>query len=278
MDRGIDVSNWQGAVDWPRVAQAGIRFAWIKTSEGVNYVDPWFNRNASGAQTAGVPWGGYHFARPDGGHADPQREAAWAVQAGIARGPLPPVLDLETSALSAGATDDWALAWLAEVERLSGRRPVVYVGAYFPMEPNSDLAVYDLWLPSYPSGAENPNPDLLPRPVVPPAWRQAGRTWQVWQFTSKGRIPGVAGWCDVNVARDGWLAGVLGTDLEDDMTDDDFARIEQMVQREMTNQDGRMAAALGVVTARIVASCQDGVDPAEVARQVVAELGRELAD
>ena len=58
---GIDVSRHQGAIDWPRVAAAGIRFAWIKATEGGDYRDPAFGRNWELAEAAGVRRGAYHF-------------------------------------------------------------------------------------------------------------------------------------------------------------------------------------------------------------------------
>ncbi|MBV8795476.1 MAG: glycosyl hydrolase family 25, partial [Hyphomicrobiales bacterium] len=58
---GIDVSKFQGDIDWNAVASSGVKFAWIKATEGGNRADARFQANWSGAKSAGVPHGAYHF-------------------------------------------------------------------------------------------------------------------------------------------------------------------------------------------------------------------------
>ena len=58
---GIDVSRWQGRIDWASVRAAGTQFAFIKATEGGDHVDPRFLENWYGAARAGVPRGAYHF-------------------------------------------------------------------------------------------------------------------------------------------------------------------------------------------------------------------------
>ena len=58
---GIDVSKFQGDIDWNRVADSGVKFAWIKASEGGDHADERFQANWEGAKAAGVPHGAYHF-------------------------------------------------------------------------------------------------------------------------------------------------------------------------------------------------------------------------
>src|SRR5262249_58342541 len=62
---GCDVSNYQGNINWGSVAAQGARFAYAKTSEGLTYLDPYWNANYSGAKNAGLYAGGYHYGRPD---------------------------------------------------------------------------------------------------------------------------------------------------------------------------------------------------------------------
>src|SRR5437867_1330928 len=59
--RGIDVSHYQGAINWDDVASGGISFAYIKATEGTNFVDPLFAQNWAGAEAAGLRRGAYHF-------------------------------------------------------------------------------------------------------------------------------------------------------------------------------------------------------------------------
>src|SRR3982751_3375048 len=62
---GIDVSHWQGTINWASVAAAGKQFAFTKATEGTTYVDPTLATNTSGAKNAGLLTGVYHFAHPD---------------------------------------------------------------------------------------------------------------------------------------------------------------------------------------------------------------------
>src|SRR5256714_3531030 len=62
---GIDVSHWNGSIDWSQVASSGERFAIMKATEGVSYVDPTYAHNRQAALAAGMVVAAYHFARPD---------------------------------------------------------------------------------------------------------------------------------------------------------------------------------------------------------------------
>src|SRR5207302_823289 len=61
---GIDVSHYQGTINWPAVFASGERFAFEKATEGVTYTDPKFVTNMLAGKAAGVLMGAYHFARP----------------------------------------------------------------------------------------------------------------------------------------------------------------------------------------------------------------------
>src|SRR5215217_9613824 len=61
---GIDVSHWQGTINWPQVRSAGKEFAFVKATESTNYVDPTAAGNVANARAAGLLVGVYHFARP----------------------------------------------------------------------------------------------------------------------------------------------------------------------------------------------------------------------
>ena len=93
---GIDVSNWQGNIDWEQVKADGYSYAWAKSTEGMTYTDPMFFTNMENGLNANVVMGAYHFARPDNN--TPQEDAANflnVASAYIGNGFLPPVLDLE---------------------------------------------------------------------------------------------------------------------------------------------------------------------------------------
>ncbi len=70
--QGIDVSHYQGTIDWQKVAQAGIRFVFVKATQGITVVDPQFQTNWQEAKAAGLLRGAYHFFEPDD---DPGQQA-----------------------------------------------------------------------------------------------------------------------------------------------------------------------------------------------------------
>ena len=127
---GIDVSKWQGTIDWARVRAAGKRFAFGKATEGVSVVDSTYARNKSGAMANGIAFGAYHFAQPAN---DPTREADWFVNnAGYKHGMLVPVLDLErTGGRSTAGLQSWVKTFLARVKYRLGVKPMIYTSPGF---------------------------------------------------------------------------------------------------------------------------------------------------
>src|SRR5437016_2564578 len=97
---GIDVSNYQGVIDWRQVADSGIKFAFMKCTEGRTYFDPYFERNWKGSKDNGLYRGGYHFARPDL-NSDARTESDWFYDHFTKFGPLQTgdmiALDMEVS-------------------------------------------------------------------------------------------------------------------------------------------------------------------------------------
>ena len=134
---GIDVSKFQGDIDWNAVANSGVKFAWIKATEGGDHADERFQANWEGAKAAGVPRGAYHFVywcRP------PMEEMAFFEQnAPVEDDALPPVLDVEATPTSKTChrhlTQEDAIAdmkvMLEEMERHYGKRPIIYTTVDF---------------------------------------------------------------------------------------------------------------------------------------------------
>src|SRR3954447_22015726 len=99
--KGVDVSNWNGSIDWLQVADDGNTFVFAKATESTTFTDATYPINRAGAQGVGLRLGAYHFARP-AGTSDTAAIAGAIAQAdyfvGVAQpkaGDLPPVLDLE---------------------------------------------------------------------------------------------------------------------------------------------------------------------------------------
>ena len=193
--QGLDVSYYQGDIDWRKVRNAGHRFTFVRATYGADDVDPKFGPGRLRAmKEAGIVRGYYHYAYPSGGDAVTEaRHAVRTIEAagGLVKGDLPLALDLEETQLGPAATYKWASDFCEEVKRLTGRGCIVYTGPYFwrdkvgdPPRPPIQGAV--LWIAHY----------EVSRPAVPRAWRHRG--WSFWQFTSSGSCPGIQGRVDQN--------------------------------------------------------------------------------
>ncbi len=214
---GVDVASYQhpgGApIDWGAVRAAGHSYAFVKATESTDYTNPWFARDWGGAGAAGLYRGAYHFARPALPISTALDQARYFVSRVGSMGgglDLPPVLDLEaTGGLGQRDLAEWTRAWLAEVQRLTGKSPILYTGYYFWRDavgnPADIGAAYRLWLPSYPSDPES----TTFRPLVPAGWRM----WTFWQYRSNGSVPGISGEVDMNrfCCDTGSLAALAGS-------------------------------------------------------------------
>ena len=181
---GIDVSHFQLTVDWASVAASGIRFCFIKATEGAANVDRRFLENWRGAGAAGVLRGAYHFFHPSVPSAT-QAESFLRIVGRLEPGDLPPVLDLEVplawSNIEPGARAPLAIQWLETLESRLGVTPIVYLSPAFATEIMRNapaLARFPLWLAHYTDAAA---------PDVAKPWN----SWTFWQYTREGKTPGV---------------------------------------------------------------------------------------
>ncbi len=191
---GIDISHWQGTIDWAKVAATGKEFAFMKATDDVDYVDPTFASNRTQARANGLLVGAYHFARPDPSPGDARREARFFVKVADPRaGSLLPVLDMETSrGLDQRGVTRWARTWVAEVRDLTGVTPLVYTSPYGWMARTGDTRLLardgaPLWIAHW--GVSSP---------LTPAGDWDGHGWVVWQHTSDGHVAGIAGRVDLD--------------------------------------------------------------------------------
>lgn len=201
---GIDISNHQAGADLSKAKAAGCAFVFAKATEGLTYTDDHFAGFRAQAKSLGLPFGAYHFARPQAGRTGDQEARAFLNVAGKPDG-LPHVLDLEDTTLSSQATTGWALDWLTTVHKATGVRPIIYTYTAFAqgrLYPSTALAAYPLWLANY-------------RTTPPPA-PQPWSSWLVWQHTSSATVPGIPGRCDRNQAAPSFPTTVTAPQ-EDDM-------------------------------------------------------------
>lgn len=201
---GIDVSKYQGDIDWLRVRRSGVNFAYIKATEGGDHSDDRFQENWTKAGAAGMPRGAYHyfyFCRTG------LEQAAWFIQH-VPRDPsaLPPVLDLEWTHKS--KTCPWrpdpatvqreARAFLQVLTAYYRKRPLIYTTVDFYDDNRLwELEGYPFWLRSVAGH---------PSEVYP------GQRWAFWQYTGTGLVDGIDGMTDLNVyagSASQWQAAML---------------------------------------------------------------------
>ncbi len=187
---GIDVSKWQGDIDWNKVAQEGHKFAFIRVSDGLNYIDSKFPYNWSEARRVGIIRGAYQFFRPNL-DADQQAQLLLDKMGALEEGDLPPVIDVEdTGGLSPTEVSNQVGKWINYVESRIGIKPIIYSGYYFWKDNVKSLAFgeYYLWEPWY-------NDYQTFCPTVPDPWTK----WTFWQWTSSGTVSGISGDVDRNI-------------------------------------------------------------------------------
>jgi lysozyme len=185
--RGIDVSKWQGQVDWRAVRAAGIRFAFVRVSDGTTILDPTFAQNWPAARAAGVMRGAYQYFRPE---EDPieQADRLLATMGPLRAGDLPPALDLEVSGNTAPAELVRRVGrWIERVHRATGVRPIVYTTArhWAALAGNSRrFRSHALWVAHHD----------VQCPDTPSVWHR----WTFHQLSQRARIAGIAGPVDEN--------------------------------------------------------------------------------
>jgi len=206
---GIDVAahqhNGDKPIAWKSVRNAGVRFAFVKATEGAGRqgtvsTNPWFGPDWAGAGSVGIVRGAYHYARPryplSTAASDAQRFMSVVHQ--VPRGELAPVLDLEeTGGLSPKDLATWVDTWMRETSRSAGRAAMIYTTRGFWTSYISDttrFSKYPLWMANHTTNAQ-------PVPL-PGGWK----AWTFWQYSATGRIAGISGAVDLN-----WSCGWPGS-------------------------------------------------------------------
>ncbi|MGL4345988.1 MAG: GH25 family lysozyme [Cellulosilyticaceae bacterium] len=185
--KGIDVSHWDGKIDYAKVKSSGVKVVYIKATEGTTYVDPTMDQNYAGAKAAGLAIGFYHFLSPVD-EADAIKQAEHFVR--TIKGKQYTcrlALDLEVNKknLSKEQITTIAITFLNKVKELTGKGTVVYTYTSFVKENLTErLKDYRLWIAQY--------------GVTWPAENGIWDSWIGFQSTEHGRVPGIQGDCDLD--------------------------------------------------------------------------------
>jgi lysozyme len=197
--QGVDISHYDGMIDWPTAKAAGISFAFAKATEGTTFVDPMFSTNWSGMKAAGVARGAYHFFHAD---LDPMQQATFVLQTvgQLDADDLPITLDLETTNGQSEATIlANATTFLQAVTQATGKTAVLYVSPSF-LSSYAGLAGYQLWIANW--GVNCPD--------VPSPWS----TYTFWQTSDSGSVNGIPSTVDLDVFN-GTLSQLTGGMMAD---------------------------------------------------------------
>lgn len=193
---GIDVSEWQGYIDYSSVKNTGIEVVYIRSSEGSNYIDPYFRDNYENAKDNGLRVGFYHYVTARS-VSEARIQAQFFVS--VIKGTSPDcrlAMDFESFGnLSKDEINEIAKEFLAEVERLSGKEVVIYSDAYNAAYTfNKELALkYPIWVADY---------------YVSEPGNGNWETWDGFQYTDRGDISGISGYVD----RDYFSSEILLSD------------------------------------------------------------------
>jgi lysozyme len=180
--KGIDVSAHQGNINWKKAAgSAQVRFAYIKATEGADFMDSCFSTNWKAAGQAGVVRGAYHYFKVTSlGH---DQAANFIAIVHLEKGCLPPAVDIEEGGVSANQFRRELGDFISAVEARYGCKPVLYVT--YPM------------YAEYVKGCFEGCPIWIRDVSKPPALPRGG--WLFWQYGARGRVPGINGDVDTDV-------------------------------------------------------------------------------
>ncbi len=184
---GIDVSYYQGTIDWNAVKAGGVVYAFIRVSDGLNTKDPKFATYWADSRTAGVYHGAYQYFEPSQ-DAIMQADLLLSTMGTMQSDDLPPVIDVETAGgLSATQLASKVQQWVSHVGAAIGRPPIIYTGGPFwdSSVGGANMTTSPLWHAQYTTAA---------CPTIADPWT----TWAFWQYTDSGTISGISGSMDVD--------------------------------------------------------------------------------
>ena len=189
--RGVDVSTYQGEIDWPVLAEQNIQFAFIKATEGSGFVDPHFEKNYANAINTDLKIGAYHFFSFDS-PGETQADNYISVVP-LNNDTLPPVIDVEFYGDKANNLPDKDEVvkelsdFMNNVENHYGKKPIIYAtNKSYSLYIAGNFDEYDIWI----------------RNIISHPSLTGNRNWTFWQYSNREILNGYSGeekYIDMNV-------------------------------------------------------------------------------
>ncbi|KPY45573.1 glycoside hydrolase family 25 protein [Pseudomonas syringae] len=201
--KGIDLSHFQGDVDFKKVSEAGIEYAFIKATEGATLQDVKYTAYRTDARAVGIKTGAYHYFRALSSSPEAQRDniVSTLTAAGFDASTEFFAIDAELEGNEKATPDEMAdnlnklLTLLEDEKVLQGKRPFIYCDNNFWANHISGdkyaFSEHPLWIANW----------NVSEPKVPATWKSAGKSWSIWQHSNKGRIDGIEVDVDLNWVR-----------------------------------------------------------------------------
>lgn len=183
--QGVDVSHHQKRIEWDSVAvNDPVDFAFVKATEGHDFIDSLFCRNWDDLKRLGIRRGAYHFFRAYGCGDEQAMHFLSLVE--MHPGDLAPVLDIElTDGIAPEIMVQEARIWLEIVEAQLGVKPIIYSNQHF----------YERYL----AGHFDQFPLWIARYSEEKPFLASGKNWDFWQFSNQGCVEGISKEVDLNV-------------------------------------------------------------------------------
>jgi lysozyme len=185
--QGVNVSSFDGTIDWAAVAGSGKGFAHTRVSDGATFVDPTFDANYAGIKTAGMARGAYQFFEPA---QDPTAQAKLLLQKialPMQPGDLPPALDLEVTGDQPPSTIAAEIQiWMSTVRSSTGRAPIIFTNRFFWDDSVQATTFGDqpLWIVAWGVSC----------PTLPMGWNE----WLFWWYSDTGSVNGIPGQANID--------------------------------------------------------------------------------
>lgn len=215
---GIDISHWQGDINWSQVATqptawGPVKWAYAKASTGATGRDKRFVQNVNGASAAGLPIGAYHWAAPNKPAAEDAANFIAAMDPVRDKLTLVPMIDVEQAPEgiynNPMAFRNWIIELVQHIMNAGYGLPIVYINAYFARDhlDNLKLGNVPIWVPQYnQSQGDYTGKEAGPKKLFPTT-----EDWIIWQFTEHGKVPGIKTDVDLNVIRPGFFDAISTT-------------------------------------------------------------------